>query len=328
MMLDKLLSWSFFCLTHPLYVLSAIVPFLLGVAYWMTKRKYPVLPNGIILVTGTSTGIGLHTVEYLARKYPYVVYGTVRRDEDAKRLEDLHLKNIRILHLDICQEESCQDLIRRIQAHMEEEKLPFVGIVHNAAIATLFPLEFHPMESARQIFETNFFGVIRLTQLALPLLRQSHGRIVFISSMISSFVTLSASIYGASKMALDGLADALRQEVSQFDISVSIVKPGLVFSEMNKKNVSQMGESRTEEMQSLYTDLFSDKHAKKLHKIVGKSDSPLTVSKAVGHALTDEEPKTRYYVANVNGIHSQVVEWVLWLFNDPLKDKLAEIVLL
>lgn len=332
------------------------------VLYKFSYRKYPVLSNGIVLITGCSSGIGLYTAEYIARHCPYVVYATVRQDHDQETLEQLQCKNLRVVKLDITDERRCQEVIQDIQEHMESEQLPFVALINNAAINAPFPIEFHPWLHAEKLFATNVFGPLRLIQLTLPLLRQSHGRIIQLSSFVTSFPVPKGGLYTASKCALDGLSDSLRRELSPFDISVSVIEPGMVFSHMNRKNEAiadqiletweqsgvehlpmaqqithehvhrhdrvavdphLLGEEVSHRMKEIYSYLYTQEERQRFQRVVAKSDSPHCVAKAIVHAITSPYPRTRYYVANYDGISVKLYSWLLWMLNDRLKDMMA-----
>jgi NAD(P)-dependent dehydrogenase (short-subunit alcohol dehydrogenase family) len=350
---DSYLCWG--CVA--LLFLSIII---LGMLYKFSYRKYPVLPNGIVLITGCSSGIGLYTAEYIARHCPYVVYATVRKDSDIEKLQACHCKNLRIVKLDVTDEENCQRVIAEIQEHMESEQLPFVALINNAAINAPFPVEFHPMTHANKLFATNFFGCLRLIQLTLPLLRASHGRIINLSSFITSFPVPKGGLYTASKCALDGLSDSLRRELSPFDISISVIEPGMVFSQMNRKNEEiadhilelpqsfeslpeaqhvahehtrrhervavdphEIGEEVSHRMKEIYSYLYSAEERHRFQRVVSKSDSPHCVAKAIVHAIISPYPRTRYYVANYDGISIKMYSWFLWILNDRLKDAIV-----
>ncbi len=90
----------------------------------------------------------------------------------------------------------------------------------------MLPLEFHDLDDARAVFEVNVWGALGLTQLLLPTLRASQGRIVMVSSVAGEVVRPGSSIYSASKFALEAASDALRRELSPLGVSVSLVRFG------------------------------------------------------------------------------------------------------
>ena len=344
--------------------IAVLLAITIGFLYKFSYRKYPVLPNGIVLITGCSSGIGLYTAEYIARHCPYVVYATVRKDRDMTTLQSLNCKNLRIVKLDLLDIQTCQNVINQIHEHMESEQLPFVALINNAAINAPFPIEFHPITHAKRLMDTNYFGSFHLIQMTLPLLRQCHGRIIMLSSFVTSFPVPKGGMYTASKCALDGLSDSLRRELSPFDISVSVIEPGMVFSQMNRKNeeiadeilqqsnssdvlpqgqeivhehnrkhewdsghdydyTHLLGEEVSHRMKEIYSYLYTNEERQRFQRVVAKSDSPYCVAKAIVDAITNPYPRTRYYVANYDGISVKMYSWLLWLLNDRLKDSIV-----
>jgi NAD(P)-dependent dehydrogenase (short-subunit alcohol dehydrogenase family) len=309
-------------------LLSLISAAVVGVVYSFSFRKYPVLKNGVVVLTGCSTGIGFFAAEYLARHTNYVVFATVRKPGDVDKLMELNIPNLKSLQMDVTDHASCVRATEAVKEFLDSNQLPLVAIVNNAGINAMFPAEFHPLSHVKQIFEVNFFGPVRLLQLFLPLLRENKGsRIVMISSFVRSFPVPNGSIYSASKCALEGFSDAIRRELSPFDVSVSSIEPGFVCSQMNVKN-SELTDKllsdarQNTKMKDIYHFLFSSEEKSRFCQCVNKSDNPLCVIKAILHAIEQPYPQTKYYVANYRGIGIQCFSWVLWLFNDRLQDKL------
>src|ERR671920_356983 len=184
-----------------------------------------------VLITGCSTGIGRATAEHLAAK-GYTVYATARRLE---AIADLEEKGCKTLALDVTDEASMQAAVDRVVA---EEGA--VGVlVNNAGYSQSGALETLDMDDVRRQFETNVFGLLRMSQLCLPGMREQHwGRIVNISSMGANFVFPGGGIYHATKYAVDALSDALRFEVKGFGVDVVIVQPGLIKTEFGETAAS------------------------------------------------------------------------------------------
>lgn len=307
---------------------ASVLTALCGVLYSMSFRKYPVSKTGVVLLTGCSGGIGLCAAEYLARNTEYVVFATVRKPQDVDKLTALGLKNLKAMQLDVTEAESCERVLAAVREHMAAENLPFVALVNNAAINALFPAEFHPLEHAKKVFDVNFFGPLRLVQMSLPLLRANKGsRVVMLSSFLTSFPVPKGSVYGASKCALDGLGVSLRRELSPFDISVSLIEPGMISSQMHLKLEALTDKllpdaEKNKEMKDIYNFLFSEEEAERYHKSMDKSSPPLTVAKSIAHAIQDPYPRTKYFPANYQGMPICCLSWVLWLLNDRWQDRL------
>src|SRR5215469_13970934 len=171
-----------------------------------------------IIVTGASTGIGNATGKRLADA-GYLVFAGVRKEADRERVATEH-ENFRAIILDVTVPADVTRAIDSVRASGAELR----AIVNNAGIAVAGPLEFLPIEALRNQFEVNVFGPFALAQAALPLLRETRGRIVFIGSIAGRLSAPFVGPYSASKGALALLADALRQELSPFGIRVSLLE--------------------------------------------------------------------------------------------------------
>lgn len=175
-----------------------------------------------VLVTGASTGIGYATALLLARE-EYLVYAGVRTQQDAERLRAAH-QNIRGVLLDVRHRTEVTQTLLAIG----ESGVPLYAVVNNAGIAVAGPLEYLPLEEMHRQFDVNVFGALAVTQAALPLLRRSHGRVIFMSSVSGQLAPPLLGPYAASKFAIEAMADSMRMELSQSGISVSVVQPGNV----------------------------------------------------------------------------------------------------
>jgi NAD(P)-dependent dehydrogenase (short-subunit alcohol dehydrogenase family) len=171
-----------------------------------------------VLITGCSTGIGHATAARLAAS-GWTVYATARRPET---LADL--TGCRTLALDVTDEASMQAAVA--------EAGDVDALVNNAGYSLSGALETLPLDEVRRQFETNVFGLLRLTQLVLPRMRRAgRGTIVNVSSMGGRLVFPGGGAYHATKFAVEALSDALRMEVKGFGIDVVCVEPGLIRTE-------------------------------------------------------------------------------------------------
>jgi NAD(P)-dependent dehydrogenase (short-subunit alcohol dehydrogenase family) len=177
-----------------------------------------------VLVTGCSSGIGRATARRLLEA-GHVVYATARRPET---LTELEAAGARTLALDVTDEESMSAAVKAVEAEHGS-----VGtLVNNAGYGVYGPVEEVAMSEVRREFETNVFGLGRMTQLVLPAMRGAgRGRIVNISSMGGRIVFPTGGWYHASKHAVEAMSDALRVEVAPFGVTVVVVEPGLIRTE-------------------------------------------------------------------------------------------------
>jgi len=174
-----------------------------------------------VLVTGASSGIGLATAHQLLDR-GWRVFAAARRQE---AMAPLQSRGAKVLPLDLADPASRQQVADAI--HAEVDSLD--ALVNNAGFCDVGPVETMDLDRARAMFEVNVFGLVGLTQLLLPAMRQRRrGSIVNVSSIAGHFVTPGAGWYGASKHALEGISDAMRMELHQFGVKVVLIEPGLI----------------------------------------------------------------------------------------------------
>lgn len=183
-----------------------------------------------VLITGCSSGIGQATAVRLAGA-GYTVYASARKLED---LETCRQAGCRCLTLDVTSEESMVEAVEAVEGGVQV-------LVNNAGYSLSGALEELAMPALRRQFETNVFGLVRLTQLVLPGMREEGwGRVINISSMGGELTFPGGGAYHATKHAVEALSDALRFEVAGFGIRVVVVQPGLIFTEFSDRVASQM----------------------------------------------------------------------------------------
>jgi NAD(P)-dependent dehydrogenase (short-subunit alcohol dehydrogenase family) len=126
----------------------------------------------------------------------YRVYAGVRRDKDVGMITELGKSNLFPLLVDVSSHPSCVQAIEFLTQETQRLGLPFVALVNNAGVSRKLPVEFHELSDAKRVFDTNYFGVLDMVQLSLPLLRKSQGRIIMTSSItgfIGIFLLVSVS---------------------------------------------------------------------------------------------------------------------------------------
>jgi NAD(P)-dependent dehydrogenase (short-subunit alcohol dehydrogenase family) len=187
-----------------------------------------------VLITGCSTGIGRATALRLAGS-GWNVYATARRLETIADLADGGCKT---LALDVTDEQSMIAAVSTIEAAEGA-----VGVlINNAGYSQSGAIETVPLETVRRQFETNVFGLVRLTQLVLPKMRaQGWGKIVNLGSMGGLLSFPGGGHYHATKHALEAISDALRFELRGFGIDVVLLEPGLITTEFGETATSSMG---------------------------------------------------------------------------------------
>jgi NAD(P)-dependent dehydrogenase (short-subunit alcohol dehydrogenase family) len=187
----------------------------------------------VALVSGCSSGIGRVIAGHLAGA-GWVVYAGLRGDLDAGAGADVRALGLHPLALDVTDPAQCAAAIERIEA----ERGRLDALVNNAGVDALGAVEDQPQDALRSVMEVNFFGAMALTRCALPLLRRGPGTTIVMVSSLSGLLGLpGSSAYCASKFALEGAAEALRNEVGRFGVRVSLIEPGGFASAMSRKRV-------------------------------------------------------------------------------------------
>ncbi len=245
-----------------------------------------------ILVTGASTGIG-HETAFLLAQRGYTVFAGVRKEGDREALEAEH-PNIRPIILDVTVP---ADVARAIET-IRESGATLRGLVNNAGIAVAGPLEFLPLESLRHQFEVNVYGPIAMAQAALPLLRETQGRIVVIGSIAGRISAPFVGPYSASKSAIASLTDAMRMELSPSGIRVSLLEFAAV-----KTPIWAKGRRGKDELVAKMPPQAMTYYGKIVNAVVAQTKheekvgmEPRVIAETVLHALTDAKPRERYVI--------------------------------
>ena len=190
-----------------------------------------------VLITGCSSGIGRATALRLARA-GWPVYASARRPESLVELAGAGCKT---LPLDVTDETSMRAAVQ----HVEQDSGAVGVLINNAGYSQSGAIETVPMEAARRQFETNVFGVVRLTQLVLPGMRsQRWGKIVNVGSMGGRLTFPGGGHYHATKHALEAISDALRFELRGFGIDVVLLEPGLITTDFGEAATASMTDIR------------------------------------------------------------------------------------
>lgn len=260
--------------------------------------------QGTVIVTGASTGIGAETARYLGSR-DFQVFGTVRDMNDGVALERHGVVPIR---MDVTDTASIEQARQSITSSIRDR--PLVGLVNNAGIATLGPLEHMPMEDFRRVFEVNVFGVVAIIQQFLPELKRARGRIVNISSVSGLLAFPFGAAYSGSKFALEAISDALRRELVPFGVRVTLIEPGSVRTAIwNKMAALDMEYVRHTPYERILPGL-RDQAVKG-----GRRGLPASrIAHAVHRALTTPRPPARMLVTKrplTNRVTRLLPDWLI-----------------
>jgi len=248
-------------------------------------------PSKAVLITGCSTGIGRATALRLA-KAGQTVYATARRLDS---IRDLQAAGCRTLALDVCDEESMKAAVNEV-----ESREGAVGVlINNAGYGSDGAFEEVPMEEVRRQFETNVFGLIRMTQLVLPSMRdQRFGRILNVSSMGGRMTLPGGGFYHATKYAVEALSDALRFEVAGFGIDVVIIEPGLIKTEFGPTAIAKVAAASKpgSPYEAFHKKLGESIEDVNTGQMAALAVEPDVVAKVMEKAIAAKRPKARYLI--------------------------------
>jgi NAD(P)-dependent dehydrogenase (short-subunit alcohol dehydrogenase family) len=249
--------------------------------------------RGVVVVTGSSTGIGRACAVALDRQGFHVLAG-VRKEADGESLEAA-AAGLEPVIVDVTDAATIEALRAKVEA---EHGGRLAGLLNNAGISVAGPVEGVPVDEWRRQFEVNVIGQVAVTKALLPALRAAKGRVAFMSSVGGRNAIGLLGPYGASKHAIEAIGDSLRQEMQPFGVNVAIIEPGSVATPIWEKGLEDAAASRAalgEEVDRLYGERL-DAFAALAEKTGAAGVPPEDVAKAVTHALTADRPKTRYVV--------------------------------
>jgi NAD(P)-dependent dehydrogenase (short-subunit alcohol dehydrogenase family) len=243
----------------------------------------PKLTGKIALVTGASSGIGEATAQRLAMA-GYKVYGTSRRGADAGQ------RSFEMLPLDVTSDESVKAVVRDVMRLDGRIDL----LVNNAGFS-IAPAgaEESSIEQARSIFETNFFGIVRMTRAVVPHMRhQGGGRIINIGSVLGFLPAPYMALYAATKHAVEGYSESLDHELRRRGIRVSVIEPAYTKTQFDAHLLE--ADSKLDEYREARAAV-----GKRLQEAVAAADEPGIVADVVLQAAAAARPKLRYTAGRV-----------------------------
>ena len=239
----------------------------------MTNKK-------VALVTGASSGFGQLTAHLLALE-GYYVFGTTRKEHST-------LQGVEMLTLDVKSDSSVQSCIKQLLNITNRIDL----LVNNAGQIHASMIEETSLEQAKDIFETNFWGVVRVTNAVLPSMRQQRsGHIINMSSAAGLIGAPGQGFYSASKFALEGYSEALSVELDPFNIKVSLIEPGYFKTNFNSAMLQPT---------STYADYDTvrDVIRSSVSQAIARGDNPEKVAQIIVSVAQSQSPRLRYRVGN------------------------------
>ncbi len=232
------------------------------------------------------------------------VYAGARKKEDIEELTGL--SNVTPLKLDVTKPKDIEDAVRKIQS----DKKKLHGLVNNAGIASFGPIFTHDEKTLHDVFNVNVFGLYRLTTAMLPFLIESKGRIINISSIAGLAVFGNLGLYCMSKYAVEAFSDALRINLKDFGVTVSVIEPGTFKAKIRDTAFSKFKENEQISMKQFYSDERIKEISESLENWITDANQntpePHTVAEAVFDALISDNPKARYLVGNANEVDAVI----------------------
>ena len=268
-----------------------------------------------VLITGATDGLGRAAALLLAER-GYRVFASGRSPEKRTDLDAVaRQKNFALetIHIDVCDGASVQQAVREVLIKAGSIDV----LINNAGVNYTAMVEDLSIEDFRKQFETNFFGVLRVTRAVLPQMREKRrGRIVMMSSVSGLVTAPTQGAYSASKHALEALANALRIELYEFGIEVVLIEPGYIVTGIQKAS-AQLSKAYFDGSQSsayadLYARFFNNVNASR----AASKTRPEDCARVILEAIEARHPKPRYGVTPL----ATFVKWGKRLLSDRAFD--------
>jgi NAD(P)-dependent dehydrogenase (short-subunit alcohol dehydrogenase family) len=270
-----------------------------------------------VLITGATDGLGKAAALLLAER-GYRVFAAGRSAEKRAQLDAVaKQKNLPLetLELDVCDDISVKNAVATIY-----QKAGAIDVlINNAGLVYVGAVEDLRLEDWRRQFETNFFGVIRVTQAVLPHMRERRkGRILMMSS-VSGFVTPpTQGAYSASKHAIEALSNALRYELYPFGIHTILIQPGYIVTNI-QPTAMELAQTYQEKFKSgPYTRIYASYLGSATSTRAKSRTTPEDCARIMLKAIETSRPKARYGVTSL----ATLAKAARWLLTDRAADRM------
>lgn len=232
----------------------------------------------VILITGASSGIGKASAEYLAKR-GHTVFGTSRYPGSYEKPGKYTM-----LQMDVTDTDSIQTAVNRII----EDKDKIDVLINNAGFGIAGAMEDTSIDKAKEQFETNFFGTVRLIKSVLPIMhKQNSGLIINISSIGGLIGLPFQSMYSASKFAIEGLTESLYKELHSTYIKVVLVEPGDFKTEFTKRRDIDNNSVKSDKFNTVIEVIENDEN---------NGQNPIIIGKLLNQIINKAKPLLRYTV--------------------------------
>ncbi|XP_050726869.1 D-beta-hydroxybutyrate dehydrogenase, mitochondrial-like [Eriocheir sinensis] len=273
----------------------------------ITLSYIKVKPTGkAVIVTGCDHGIGNALAVHLHEQGFLVFAGCLNpHGEGAEALRGLHSQRLIVLSMDVTRQDQLDKAAQEVKRLLPQDEVVW-GLVNNAGVTARAHTEWVPLSTYRRVVDINLLGVIAATKAFLPLIRRGRGRVVNMSSVSGMMGAAMMSPYAATKYAVEGFSDCLRQEMKPWGVAVSLVEPAnfnaatrLVTEEGVAEEAELMWATMEEVVRADYGKEYFDYVMKILQQTAFGGERDVTpVLTAVTEALTQRFPRARYRVVN------------------------------
>jgi NAD(P)-dependent dehydrogenase (short-subunit alcohol dehydrogenase family) len=261
------------------------------------------MKEDVVIITGCSAGIGRDLAERLSAR-GYRVVATARRLETIEDLPAaLHLE------LDVTDQASVDAAVSRTLASLG--RIDF--LINNAGHSVRAAIEDMDEKLSREMFDVNFWGLIRTSRAVLPHMRtRKAGRIIHVGSVVGKFTMPVNGVYSASKHAVEAVSNAMRIELKPFNIPVVLIEPGTIDTRFMSSSVA-MSREQFDDPDSPYAGIYERFRAMSAQP-ARRGAPPEKVSRVIIRAMEADRPKARYLAA-VSLLYRAIL-----MMNDPLRD--------
>ena len=245
--------------------------------------------NKVAVISGSSSGIGLETSLALARNgfLTYATMHNLKKADSINILADKERIPIKVIQLDVTDDKSVNDAIQTITSDAGRIDV----LVNNAGYGLFGAFEDLSIGEIKDVYETNFFGLVRLTQAVIPMMRkQQSGRIVNLSSGAGIFGFPGGSAYVSSKFTVEGLSESISYELEPFGIKVILVEPGFIKTNFGQAMVIA---KKSQDPNSQYSQMMQKVAANSSSMADNAAPADL-VANVILEAITSKEPNLRY----------------------------------
>jgi NAD(P)-dependent dehydrogenase (short-subunit alcohol dehydrogenase family) len=270
-----------------------------------------------VLITGGTDGLGRGASEFLASRGYRVFAGSRNAQRRAELADFAQKKNLplEVLPLDVTDDSSVEAAVAEVERRAGSIDI----LINNAGIAIGAVMEEITQADLHKQFETNFFGVVRVTQKVLPgMRRRRRGRIINMSSIAGKVASPIVGPYTASKHALEAISDTMRLELHPFGIFVVLIEPGFIPTSINRNAAELSSAYVAGAPKSPYRGVYEAFQTAWQKTTEGSKYTPEDCARVILRAIEDDPPRARYLVTK----EAKIANAMKWFFSDSAFDRL------